>query len=148
MINYKEIVDLFQTAVTDHSYLQYFKHGTIDNIDVAVNSPLPMAFLRPLQSIGLVTGTSARQRELTFELYVLDQPKISDEDGRLVLSNTEQALYDLFSFFYDGSYQQSMDIEMDSIIPVNEAFQNRLSGWVATIRIQTSAQGITYCNIP
>lgn len=148
MINYKDIVDLFETAVTEHSYLQHFKHGTIDNIDVAVNSPLPMAFLRPLQSTGLLTGTSGRNRELTFELYVLDQPKISDEDGRLVLSNTEQASYDMFSFFYDGSYQQSMDIEMDSIIPVNEAFQNRLSGWVSTIRIITSAQGVSYCNIP
>ena len=148
MINYKEIVDLFETAVRDHAYLKYFRHGTIDNIDVAVNAPLPMAFLRPLQSVGLVTGTSGRNRELTFELYVLDQPKTSDEDGRLVLSNTEQASYDLFSFFYDGSYQQSMDIEMDSIIPVNEAFQNRLSGWVSTIRIITSAQGISYCNIP
>jgi hypothetical protein len=95
-----------------------------------------------------VTGTSGRSRELTFELYVLDQPKISDEDGRVVLSNTEQALYDLFSFFYDGSYQQSLDIQMDTLIPVNEAFQNRLSGWVATIRIITSAQGISYCNIP
>lgn len=148
MINYKEIVDLFETAVSDHKYLKYFRFGTLDNIDSTINSPLPMAFLRPMTSPGLITGTDGRSRELTFELYVLDQPKLSDEDGRVVLSNTEQALYDLYSFFYDGSYQQELDITMATIIPVNEAFQNRLSGWVATISIVTSAKGISYCNIP
>jgi hypothetical protein len=146
MTTYREIINTLENVVTNHNYFRGFGHGKIEWIDAVVNQGYPLLFVRPLSSPGL-TGNDGRQRELVFEIYSLDVPRLSDEDGRIVMSNTEQGLYDVYAYILDGPVQYDLQIEMTNIIPLYEAFQDRAIGWVMTVTIITDAQGITYCDI-
>ena len=124
MRSYKEIVEIFESAANAHIAVKSFASG-------------------PISSIGL-TGNV---RSLTFELYSLDVPRVSDENALLVMSNTEQYLYDIGSYIRVGTEQQTMDFEMTSLNPVNEAFQDRLYGWVSNV-IYTEPAVYNFCNFP
>ena len=147
MINYQEIINLFELAVSENQFYKGFGHGSIDNLDSIANRGYPLLFMRPLSSPGL-SGQDGRVRTLTFELYSLDVPKISDEDRRFSLSNTEQGIYDVYGFILDGPVQYDFDMTFSNIVPLIEAFGDKASGWVSTINLETTASGITYCNIP
>lgn len=147
MTLYNEIINTFENLVGNHRYYRGFGHGSIEKIDAVVNHGYPLLFVRPLSSPGL-TGVDGRQRELVFEIYSLDVPKLSDEDGRLVMSNTEQGLYDVYSYILDGPVQYDLQITMTNLVPLYEAFQDKALGWLGTFTVITDADGITYCNIP
>lgn len=141
---YSNIVGLFESAVNEHLALQTFRHGTIDQLDAsAQNVAMPYVYLRPLASPGLQGNT----RALNFELYVLDIPKLSDPDALKVMSNTELYLYDVIAYIKRGSQQQTYQVDLTGIAPVNEAFQDRMFGWVGTINI-TQAGRYDFCNYP
>ena len=144
MRSYKEIVEIFESAANAHIAVKSFASGPISVLDTQnQNTKYPFVFLRPITSIGL----SGNVRSLTFELYSLDVPSVSDEDAILVMSNTEQYLYDLGSYIRRGAEQQTMDFEMTSLNPVNEAFQDRLYGWVSNV-IYTEPAVYNFCNFP
>jgi len=147
MINYQEIINLFELAVGENIFYKGFGHGSIDNLDSAVNTGYPLFFIRP-QSSGGLSGVDGRVRTLTFELYSLDVPKIADQDRRVSLSNTEQGIYDVYGYILDGPVQYDLQITMSNIVPLVEAFGDKACGWLATINIVGSGTGITYCNIP
>lgn len=146
MTRYDEIINTIELFTQNHNYFKGFGHGSIDKIDAAVNRGYPLLFIRPMASPGL-TGIDGRQRELVFEVYSLDVPKLGDEDMRKVLNNTEQGLYDLYGYILDGPVQYPLQIQMSNITPLVEAFQDKAVGWVMTITIITDAQGVTYCDI-
>lgn len=146
MIQYREIINLFENIATNHNYYRGFGHGAIQWIDAKKNSRYPLLFVRPMSSQGL-TGIDGRVRTLTFEVYSLDVPKIGDEDQRKVLSNTEQGIYDVFAFFMDGPVQYPIGVSMLNIVPLTEAFQDKATGWVSTFNIDTSGEGISYCEM-
>jgi hypothetical protein len=146
MTSYQEIVNTIELAVSENAYYKAFAHGSIEYIDAAVNRGYPLFFLRPISSVGL-TSLDGRERLLTFEWYSLDVPKLSDEDRRVSLSNTEQGLYDIFGWVLDGPAQFDLQIQMVSLVPLLEAFQDKAVGWVATITFTTDAVGISYCEI-
>ena len=146
MIQYREIINLFQSIVDNHSYYRGSGHGAIQWIDAKKNQKYPLLFVRPMVSTGL-TGIDGRVRTLSFELYSLEVPKIGDEDQRKLLSNTEQGIYDVFAFFTDGPVQYPIGITMVSMTPLTEAFQDAASGWVSLINIDTSGEGISYCEM-
>ena len=144
MRSYKEIVEIFEAAANAHVAVKSFASGPISYLDSQnQNTKYPFVFLRPISSIGL-TGNV---RSLTFELYSLDVPRVSDENALLVMSNTEQYLYDIGSYIRVGTEQQTMDFEMTSLNPVNEAFQDRLYGWVSNV-IYTEPAVYNFCNFP
>ena len=116
MVNYQEIVNLFELAVNQNQYYKGFGHGSIDNLDAVVNRGYPLLFMRPMSSQGL-SGLDGRVRTLTFEFYSLDVPKLSDHDNRISLSNTEQGLYDIYGYILDGPVQYDLQIEMTNIVP-------------------------------
>jgi len=147
MINFQEIVNLFELAVDQNQYYKGFGFGAIDNLDAVVNRGYPLLFMRPLSSQGL-SGQDGRVRTLTFELYSLDVPRLSDHDGRVSLSNTEQGIYDIYGFILDGPVQYDFDMSFTNIVPLIEAFGDKAAGWVATINLESTASGISYCNIP
>jgi hypothetical protein len=147
MINYQEIINLFELAVGENAFYKGFGHGSIDNLDAVVNRGYPLFFMRPLSSPGL-SGQDGRVRTLTFEMYSLDVPKISDEDRRVSLSNTEQGIYDVYGYILDGPAQYDFSMTFGNIVPLIEAFGDKASGWVATINLESTASGISYCNIP
>lgn len=150
MKTYKQIVDQFQAAVDAHLAINFFAAGTIDKLDAtSQNVTYPFAFLRPLTSIGVVlspTGTSGA-RTLTFELYMLDVPKLTDTDTIKLMSNCEQYLYDIIGWFNVGVDQQDYQINLNNITPVNEAFNDRVTGWVANLTI-TTPYILDFCNYP
>jgi len=146
MVRYDEIVNIIELFTQNHHYFKGFGHGSIDKIDAAVNRGYPLLFMRPMSSPGL-TGIDGRQRELVFELYSLDVPKLGDEDMRKVLSNTEQGLYDVYAYILDGPVQYPLQIQMNNIVPLVEAFQDKAAGWVMTITFITDSAGISYCDI-
>jgi hypothetical protein len=146
MTRYNEIINVFENIVNNHNYFKGFGHGSIDKIDAAVNRGYPLLFVRPLSSPGL-TGVDGRQRELVFEIYALDVPKLGDEDMRIVLNNTEQGLYDVYAYILDGPVQYPLQIQMTNIVPLIEAFQDKAAGWVMTVTIITDSKEISYCDI-
>ncbi len=145
-IPYIDIINQFKSACTSSLSISTFDTGTIDFLDAnAVNKDYPYIYLRPISSPGVVD----KVRSLTFELYSLDVPKLSDESPVKVLSTTEQRIYELIAWFNQGPaiLQQVYDITITDLSPVNEAFQDRVFGWVATIEIATPWQW-DYCDYP
>lgn len=144
-ITYREIINDFQTACDEHLSISSFDSGTLDYLDAsAVNRLYPYVFLRPLSAV-----MADRVRTLGVELYVLDQPKIKSQSNIDVVSNTEMYLYDLMAWFNFGptERQQTYDIQLVNAAPVNEAFQDRVYGWVATLDVITPFM-LDYCDYP
>lgn len=143
---YSQIVGYFQEAADNHVAVKHFAEGAIDYLDAnSQDIRYPFVFLRPLVSPGL----SANQRQLTFEVYSLDVPKLSDESPLQVKSNTELYLYDILSYVNYGPVgdQNGVSVTMNNITPVNEAFNDKVYGWVGNITVQES--GIyNYCFYP
>lgn len=145
-IPYLDIINQFKSACSASVSIATFDTGTIDFLDAnAVNKNYPYIYLRPISSTGVVD----KVRGLTFELYSLDVPKLSDESPVKVLSSTEQRIYELISWFNFGppELQQVYDITITDLSPVNEAFQDRVFGWVATVEVATPWQW-NYCDYP
>lgn len=142
--SFKQVVETFESASNAHLAINTFKYGTLDKLDASSqNVEYPYIFLRPLSSQGL----QGNIRTLTFEMYSLDIPKLTDEDDLQVMSDTEQYVYDLVSYFSYGSQQQTEYIDLINITPVNEAFNDRTFGWVATINYKE--EGVyNYCDFP
>jgi len=150
LVTYKQVVDTVQQACTDHLAIKSFAEGAIDYLDAhAVNIEYPFVFLRPLQSPGLINNV----RTLNFELYSLDVPKLSNESPVDLKSRTELFLYDVLGYLRYGptvsgtDAEDTMDFTLSSIVPVNEAFQDRAYGWVGNINV-TSMGVYNYCNYP
>lgn len=144
MRTYQQIVEIFETAANDHLAIKSFASGPLSYLDSNnQNIRYPFVFLRPITSPGLVDNTHS----LTFELYSLDVPKVSDENALKVMSNTELYLYDIGAYIRRGPEQQTIDFAMANINPVNEAFQDRVYGWVANVTVSEFAV-YNYCNYP
>jgi len=150
MQTFKQIVELFQTACTPHLGVNTFYWGTLDKLDSTTqNVAYNYVFLRPMSSPGIqlsangISGT----RSLAFELYSLDVPKLTESDYLTIMSNTEQIIYDILSYFNNGAVQQTMYTTLANITPVNEAFNDRVYGWVANINL-INAGVLNYCNFP
>ena len=125
--SYKDIVNYFQQACDAHVAIQSFAEGAIDYLDAnSQNIRYPFVFLRPLASPGITANT----RTLTFELYALDVPKLSDQSPLQVKSNTEQYIYDICSYIQYGPVgdQNGFEVDMSNMTPVNEAFNDRVYG--------------------
>lgn len=144
-LTYRDIVDEFQAACTAHIAIASFESGTIDFLDAsAVDRLYPYVFLRPTQTLQ-----APNQRTLSFELYSLDIPRLSAGSNIDVISNTETYLWDLMAWFNVGTSerQQTYDIVMNTAVPVNEAFQDRVFGWMGNIDVITPF-ALDYCNYP
>jgi hypothetical protein len=144
-LTYQQIINDFQAACDAHLQIASFDSGTIDFLDAsAVNRLYPFVFMRPLSA-----NLAERTRTLTFELYSLDQPKLGTSNNISVVSDTEQYIYDLMAWFNFGpaERQQWYTVNLVSAAPVNEAFQDRLYGWVATINVVTPFN-LDYCSYP
>lgn len=144
MKTYKQVVEVFQEAADNHAAIKSFASGPLSYLDSnSQNIRYPFIFLRPISSPGLINNT----RTLTFELYSLDVPKQDDENALTVMSNTELYLYDVGAYIRRGPYQQDMGFDMSNIVPVNEAFQDRVYGWVSTVT-WNEMDVYDYCNYP
>ena len=117
--NYKsfsEVVGLFGDACNKHLAINTFAYGTIDKLDSTIQNVIyPYVFLRPLSSQGL----QGNIRTLQFEMYSIDVPKLTESDYLGVMSDTEQYVYDIISYFNNGDYQQELFISLTNITPVN-----------------------------
>ena len=106
--NYKsfgEVVGMFEDACQRHLAVNTFEYGTIDKLDSSLqNVQYPYIFLRPLSSQGLQNNV----RTLQFEMYSIDVPKLTESDYLGVMSDTEQYVYDIISYFRDGDNQQTL----------------------------------------
>lgn len=144
-LTYSQIVTAFQQACDAHIQIASFDSGTIDYLDASAQNRLyPYVFMRPMSAL-----LADRTRTLTFELYSLDQPNLRSQSNVDVISNTEQYIYDLMAWFNFGpaARQQTYDVSVSNIAPVNEAFQDRVFGWVATVDVVTPFN-LDYCNYP
>jgi hypothetical protein len=150
MKTYKQIVETFQSASNAHLAIKSFAEGALDYLDASSqNIKYPYIFLRPLTSPGINLNTNgiSGTRTLTFELYSLDIPKLSDASPLQIKSNTEQYIYDLIAYFNLGSAQQTEFITLQNITPVDEAFNDRAYGWVGVINFTDKAV-LDYCAFP
>ena len=150
MKTYREVVETFQSASDAHLAIKTFAEGALDYLDASSqNIQYPYIFLRPLTSPGInlnangISGT----RSLTFEMYSLDVPKLSDASPLTIKSQTEQYIYDIISYFNLGSAQQTEFITLQNITPVDEAFNDRAYGWVAVLNY-TDIAVLNYCAFP
>ena len=150
MKTYKQVVETFESASAAHLAIKTFAEGALDYLDASSqNVKYPYIFLRPLTSPGInlnangISGT----RTLTFEMYSLDVPKLSDASPLKIKSDTEQYIYDIISYFNLGSAQQTEFITLQNITPVDEAFNDRVYGWVAVLNY-TDIAILDYCAFP
>jgi hypothetical protein len=150
MKTYKQVVETFQSASDAHLAIKTFAEGALDYLDASSqNVKYPYIFLRPLTSPGInlnangISGT----RTLTFEMYSLDIPKLSDASPLKIKSDTEQYIYDIISYFNLGSAQQTEFITLQNITPVDEAFNDRAYGWVGVLNY-TDSYVLDYCAFP
>ena len=150
MKTFKEIVETFESACDANLVVNTFQYGTIDKLDASTqNVSYPYVFLRNVTSPGLVLNANgvSGTRTLTFELYSLDVPKLTESDYLDVMSDCENTIYDIVSYFNNGADQQDSYITLVNIAPVNEAFQDRVYGFVATINY-TEEGILDFCNYP
>ena len=150
MQTFKQIVTSFQAAATAHLGVNTFYYGTLDKLDSTTqNVAYSYVFLRPLSSPGIVLNPNgiSGTRNLAFELYSLDVPKLTEVDYLQVMSNTEQVIYDILSYFNNGADQQNTYCLLSAITPVNEAFNDRVYGWVANINV-INVGVLNYCDFP
>ena len=145
MKTYKDIVEKFESAANYHIGINSFGHGSLDKLNDNTNQPYPLLYVRPLNSLGV---QPYGQRTLSFEVYLLDLPKLDRTTDITTMSDAERMLYDVYTFFRDGAQQQTYEIAMTGITPVQEAFQDRVFGWVGTFNIVTDSAGLTICHIP
>jgi hypothetical protein len=150
MKTYREVVETFQSASAAHLAIKTFAEGALDYLDASSqNVKYPYIFLRPLTSPGInlnangISGT----RSLTFEMYSLDVPKLSDASPLKIKSDTEQYIYDLISYVNLGSAQQTEFCTLQNITPVDEAFNDRAYGWVGVLNY-TDIAVLDYCAFP
>lgn len=144
-VPYSEIIELFQSRCDAHLAIASFDSGTLNNLDAsAVNRKYPYIYLRPMSTLLL-----DRTRTLSFELYSLDIPDLNTSSHIQLLTDTEFYIYDLMSYFNYGpdDIQQNYDMAINDCIPVNEAFQDRVFGWMASIDI-TTPFNLNYCVYP
>ena len=142
---YEEVVNLVKSRCDAHLAIASFETGTIDFLDSsAVNRKYPYIFLRPMNSVY-----ADRMRTLSFEMYSLDQPNNKTQSHLELMSNTEGYVFDIMSYFNFGpdDIQQNYEASLTSCVPVNEGFQNRVYGWVASLDISTPFN-LNYCVYP
>lgn len=147
---YSYIVDQFRAACNAHLAINEFGEGSIDRLDALnQNVKYPLAFLRPVQSTGIVLNPNgvSGTRALSFEFYMIDVPQLTDTDVLQLQSQTEIYLYDIIAYFNLGSYQQLEFITLNNISPLYEAFNDRVCGWMANITVNTQAT-LDFCNFP
>ena len=150
MTSLESVVQVFRDTADAHEYVNSFAFGSIDYLDSSSqNIKYPYVFLRPLQSPGYSQDT--RLRILSFELYALDVPKLSNQSPEGVMSKMEQVLYDFGGYLNWGppsdNQTDGVSYDIQSITPTLEAFMDRVYGFVATI--QYTESGIyDYCNFP
>ena len=150
MKTYKEVVETFEAACNAHLAIKSFAEGALDYLDASSqNIKYPYIFLRPITSTGIVLNDNgiSGTRQLTFEMYSMDVPKLSDASPLQIKSNTEQYIYDLISYFNLGSQQQTEFLTLQNITPVDEAFNDRAYGWVAVLNY-TDIAILDYCAFP
>jgi len=150
MKTYQQVVETFQSASNAHLAINSFAEGAIDYLDASSqNIRYPYIFLRPVASPGInlsengISGT----RSLTFEMYSMDIPQLKNASPLKIKSDTEQYIYDLISYINLGSAQQTEWCTLQGILPVDEAFNDRVYGWVATITYNDSYV-LDYCAFP
>ncbi len=146
MNTYEQVVGYFESATTEHLAIQSFAEGPLSYLDSnSQNIKYPFMFLRPLASAGL----SGNIRTLSFELYSLDVPTLSNASPVKVKSNTELYIYDILGYmrFNNTNTPYGIDFILSNIIPVNEAFNDRAFGWVGNISVTEDAV-YNYCNFP
>ena len=150
MISFSTVVDNLKESANSLTAVNTVDFGSIDKLDAnQQNAVYPYVFFRPLTSPGIAFGQPMiGGRRLNFEMYVMDIPKLTDADMTEVMSNCEQIGYDVCSKFYDGepNYESIYTLSVSNVIPVFEAFQDRVGGWVFNITVETDANGITNCN--
>jgi len=150
MKTYKEVVEEFQAACDAHLAIKAFAEGSLDYLDASSqNIKYPYIFLRPITSTGIVLNENgiSGTRQLTFEMYSLDIPKLSDASPLKIKSDTEQYIYDLIAWFNLGDVQQTEWLTLNNIVPVDEAFNDRAYGWVATVN-HNDTFVLDYCAYP
>ena len=148
--SYQYIVEEFRTACDEHLAINSFGEGSIDRLDsLTQNVKYPLAFLRPLNSQGMVLNTNgvSGARALNFEFFMLDVPQLTDTDVLKLQSQTEVYIYDVIAYFNLGDDQQEQYITLNSITPLYESFNDRVCGWNANITVNTYGT-LDFCNYP
>jgi hypothetical protein len=147
---YYQIVKEFERACNEHLGINTFGEGSIDRLDsLFQNVNYAFAFLRPLQSTGMVLNQNgvSGARSLSFELYMMDVPKLTDDDVLKLHSQCEMYIYDIISWFNLGQSQQIEYITLNSILPLYESFNDRVAGWVSNITVNTYGT-LDLCSFP
>jgi len=150
MKTYYDVVTEFSASCAAHLAIKSFAEGALDFLDASSqNVKYPYIFLRPITSTGIVLNENgiSGTRSLTFEMYSLDVPNLSNASPLQIKSQTEQYIYDIIGYFNLGDFQRTEFITLQNITPVDEAFNDRAYGWVAVLNFTDTAV-LDYCAFP
>lgn len=137
MITFSNIVDRFDTFVTNHFFLKTFSYGSPEDLDLDKFEDYPLLHL------VYTSGSYAdKVKTYTLEIYILDLPKGESnrkEFEKDVITQTEMVAEDILAdlenggnvFDFDFAYQLSSA----SITPLEEESSNVLSGTLLALSI-------------
>jgi len=149
-LSYQDVIQIFQTAADKHLAIKSFNTGPIDWLDNPQDIEFPAMFVRPLSSPSIFQNDNGvgSFKMYQLEIYMLDVPHLTDGvENTKILSNTEQYLMDILSYFNFGPVQQDVYIRNKTLTPLWEAFNDRATGWVMNVDVRFPYV-LDYCNYP
>lgn len=153
MISYAQIITKLRGTADNLVSVNSTAFGTLDKLDNQQHNILyPYVFFRPLTSDGIgfsndnINGNGRGERIISLEMYVMDIPKQTDEDYLEAISQCELIGYNIITDYVDGDGYDDFEVELRNIVPLQEAFKDRVVGWLFNIDIITNATQITNCN--
>lgn len=151
--NIQTIINKLQLICDNHSEIDTFGYGTIDDIDSKTqgrdylgNADTFIGVWADPQSSQLVMGKNNMLVQRRFMLYCYDLQRQDLENLYSVWNNTEQILIDVCRLFAYGSNDYKI-INSPIFTPFKDSFANDVNGYMCEIVIQTIDE-VGTCDIP
>ena len=136
-----QIIDELGTIALDHRFINSFKQGELSEVDIQklAGDKYPICHV-DISAATIERGTLT----YTLDVLVMDMVLPGQTDAQEQYSDTLRTLIDIVSNYAQVLSAQS-DVNRDVRIelpvdcePFTARFDNLLTGWVGTVRLQTS----------
>lgn len=142
MITYNNIINAFATFASEHSQINSFGYGSIEDVGATQVKQYPYLFVSPKSSIlGDAYAT------LKFNILLMDKLKEDNTNEQEIHSDVLSIIGDFRSWLDRSSYSEFSVTEQNNIYPFSQRFGDYVAGWTYELELKTEMiNGL--CNIP
>lgn len=142
MITYNNIINAFATFASEHSQINSFGYGSIEDVGATQVKQYPYLFVSPKSSI-LGDGYAT----LKFNILLMDKLKEDNTNEQEIHSDVLSIIGDFRSWLDRSSYSEFSVTEQNNIYPFSQRFGDYVAGWTYELELKTEMiNGL--CNIP